>query len=190
MSLPAIAQAQASVQQVQAERLVLRRSAMPDITVGYFNQTLFGTPVSGSNPELTTYRNRFQGFQVGLSLPVWFRPTALRSEALGRNEQAAQARLAQRVISTRTELTSALAEARKYQASYRYYAYEGLAQVRSLVAQARAAYQAGESGYPEFVLALTTAAEIETSYLQAINNYNQAVLRIQFLTNAEPLPNK
>lgn len=187
-SLPIIAQAQASVQQVQAERQVMRRSALPDITVGYFNQTLYGTPVSATNPELTTYRNRFQGIQLGLAVPLWYRPTALRSAALGRNEQAAQARLSQRMIAVKTELANALADARKFQATFSYYAKEGLAQARSLVSQARAAYQAGESGYPEFVLALTTAAEIETSYLQAINNYNQAVLRIEFLTNAEPLP--
>ena len=48
----------------QAHR-VERNSLLPDLMVGYFNQTLIGAPLDAEGTRLAGPRDRFQGFQLG-----------------------------------------------------------------------------------------------------------------------------
>jgi heavy metal efflux system protein len=50
-----------------------------------------------------------------------------------------------------------------------------------ILKQANLGLRGGEIGYVEFIQALNTAAELQVGYLEAINNYNQAVINLEYL---------
>ena len=48
--------------------------------------------------------------------------------------------------------------------------------------QATRSYRAGALDYLEFVLVLNRAMSIRQNYLEAINNYNQTLISIEYIT--------
>lgn len=48
---------------------------------------------------------------------------------------------------------------------------------------AEKAYLNGDISYVEYVQGLETALEIRTNYINAVNNFNQTVINLQFLAN-------
>jgi cobalt-zinc-cadmium resistance protein CzcA len=80
-------------QQIEiAEKLtsVDKSKILPDISIGYFNQTLISTPLNDANTSFANSSNRFQGVQVGLSIPLWFVPQTAKVNASRMNEQIAK----------------------------------------------------------------------------------------------------
>lgn len=55
----------------EAEMALLRAQNLPDITVGYFNQTLIGTQTINGQEVVFTGSDRFQGVSVGTSIPIF-----------------------------------------------------------------------------------------------------------------------
>src|SRR5690606_37967366 len=87
---PELAYSKQGIEIAEKEKKVAGAKFLPDLNVGYFNQTLIGTPLNNSG-ELATSQNRFQGFQIGLSLPLWFGPQAAKVRAADINREKAQA---------------------------------------------------------------------------------------------------
>ena len=65
-------------------------SAMPDLNVGYFNQSLIGVQnINGADVNFDGSK-RFQGFNVGLSIPITFFSNASKVKSLSYKQQALQ----------------------------------------------------------------------------------------------------
>lgn len=70
---PTIAWKEAMVKTAMREKREARMGFLPDIELAYINQTLIGNPIEGGlNPMLATPANRFQVFQAGLRIPLFF----------------------------------------------------------------------------------------------------------------------
>ena len=52
-----------------------------------------------------------------------------------------------------------------------------------IVDMANKSYLNGESGYLQYIESLESAKQINLSYLENLNQYNQTVLEIQYLIN-------
>jgi cobalt-zinc-cadmium resistance protein CzcA len=146
------------------ERSVAANDLWPDITLGYFNQSLIGTPL-GDGRGLATTSDRFSGFTVGLALPIWFMPTTARTEAARIRRSLAE----QQAATERTtldawrrqidvDLTSAVA-------AVAYYERTGLAEAALLVRHAQSAYAAGEIGWLELQASLLRSLSTRTAYV-------------------------
>jgi len=165
----------------EKEKALEKNHLLPDLTFGYFNQTLIGAPLNDANTVLATSANRFQGFLVGVSIPLWFRPQANRIKAAEMTRLSAQSRYAQIKRNTESQYTVLLKEWEKYRASLNYYQQTALPQATLILSHADKAYRSGEIGYVEYLQGLNTATALEVGYLETLNNYNQSVLRIEFI---------
>ncbi|MBL0745080.1 CusA/CzcA family heavy metal efflux RND transporter [Chryseolinea lacunae] len=165
----------------QKETSLEKNHLLPDITFGYFNQTLIGTPLNTANNELATRSNRFQGFQLGLSIPLWFHPQASKIKAAAFKEQSAQNHYEQARRNTESEYATLVAEWKKHQESLAYYQQSALPQADLILNQSARAYRSGDIGYVEYLQGLNTATALRMGYLETLNLYNQAVLRIEFI---------
>jgi len=58
-----------------------------------------------------------------------------------------------------------------------------LPNAKSIITNATRGYQSGDIGYVEYAQALQTNLEIQKMYLESINNLNQTITSIQFITN-------
>lgn len=125
----------------------------------------------------------FGGWNTGLSLPF------IKTGQQGRT----QAALLQSKIATmdyelfRLQLTSAYAQAvqqfNKFSQSVAYYRNEGLPLSNSLSNAASKSYKAGDIGYMEYMQSIRQVYTIQNDYLQALYNYNQSVINLNYYLN-------
>ncbi len=170
------------VQAAEQQHRVERNAFLPDLTVGYFNQTLIGAALNAENSRLATRSDRFQGFQLGVSLPLWAKPQAARSKAAAYQEEAAQHALAAGERRWHTELTAALQRINSDKATLLWYTEEALPNADRILQASRTAYAAGAISNAEHVLNLQQALAIRRGHLDRIEAHNANVLFVQRLT--------
>lgn len=180
---PSLRFAQQQIALAEAQLKATRAEALPDFSVGYFIQSFAGTQEVDGQPKTYDAVPRFQGVQVGITLPIFGK--GYRS----RNAAAATQVLAQRSNSQylqtqiQSQLTQYAAQYSFWQNNVNYYRTTALPNAQSIITNATRAYQSGDIGYVEYAQALQLNLEIQRSYLEAINNFNQAVISIQFIIN-------
>ena len=177
---PQIAFLKQQVETADSERSVASAKFLPDIIVGYFNQTLIGTPVN-ANGELATSSDRFQGFTIGLSIPLWFVPQSAKVSAAKFNEQRLQAQFEYNQKLTQGQWQQAVQEYSKNKNSVTYYQTSALQNAELILKQSDLAFRGGEIDYTERWLTVRNALQIRENYLNNLNNLNQSVITLEFL---------
>lgn len=182
-----------SRQQVQVAKRwhALQQSVMlPDIRIGYFNQTLMG-PQTINGVETTFGPNhRFQGFQVGLTIPLWFLNWSASAEAAQLAKQMAQQDAAQTQLQLTGRWLQAVGEMQKALTHLNYYKEQALPNVHLLSTQNSRSYEAGEISYTTFLLNAQQALRIQEAHLDAVNAWNQSIISYEFLTGTISKINK
>nr|MCU0419761.1 efflux RND transporter permease subunit [Cyclobacteriaceae bacterium] len=165
---------------MQQEKRRVAQQFFPDLQVGYFNQTLIGTPLPRG--DVATRTNRFSGFQVGLSLPVWFWSHSARTRAATVAVQRTQAQVQQQTQVLQGQWRQAWQEYEKNKAGLAYYRQSALANADELIRQASLNFAQGEMGYAEYALALAQGLKIREGYLAQLRQLNLAVITLEYLT--------
>lgn len=182
-SNPYLAYLEQQIEIAKKEKGVTVNTILPDITVGYFNQTLFGVPLDASvGAPLAGTTDRFQGFQVGLSIPLWFVPDIHRSNADKQKIKIADYTYQYNEDLLNGQYQQAVQMYLKEKSNLEYYRTSGLPNAQLLVSQSQIAYQNGDISYSTHLLNLQQALQIQQGYLEALNNYNQSILYLQFLS--------
>jgi cobalt-zinc-cadmium resistance protein CzcA len=165
----------------EKSKAVTKNRLLPDIAVGYFSQTLIDIPLNEQSTRFATKADRFQGFQLGLSIPLWIRPQMAKIKAAQEQRNAAQSYFDYQQKNFKGQLNELLQEYLKYRESLTYYQSSSLPNAELLLRQSQRAFQAGEIGYVEYLQSLRTATEVRTGYLQTLNNYNQSVITLEYI---------
>jgi cobalt-zinc-cadmium resistance protein CzcA len=178
---PSLAFMRQQVEVAQSQKKVEAAKFAPDLLVGFFSQTLIGTtnPENGLN---ATSSNRFTGFQVGVSIPLWFVPHQGRVKAAAYNQQAAQSNFQYYQTSLQGQLQQAAQQFAKNKGSLEYYHTSALPNAELILKQSATAFYNGEIGYVEYFLGLRNALSIKEDFLQTLNDYNQSIIYIEFLS--------
>ncbi|HZV68955.1 MAG TPA: CusA/CzcA family heavy metal efflux RND transporter [Saprospiraceae bacterium] len=181
---PSLIYARQQVSLLEAERNVIRAEAGPDFSIGYFIQSFSGTQEVDGIPRTYNATPRFHGATVGVSMPILGRKGFRSNVAAADMQIEVQHRESDLLQS---QLQSQL---QQYQQQYifwsdnvTYYQNVALPNARSMITNATRGYQGGDIGYVEYAQALQTNLEIQKMYLDAINNLNQTIISIQFITN-------
>ncbi|GAA4910278.1 CusA/CzcA family heavy metal efflux RND transporter [Mucilaginibacter defluvii] len=159
-----------------------KAKAGPDFTVGYFNQSLIGIQNVNGMERNFTGANRFQGVQAGISIPLFFKPFASRIKAARIQKEVNQAQLDLYAVNLSSQYEQAYHQLLKNERSLSYYETSALPNANLILNQAQIAFRNGEISYVEFIQALKTFSDIRFAYLSALNQYNQSVYDLQYLT--------
>jgi heavy metal efflux system protein len=179
-SNPSLASAQQDVKIAEAEKKLASARFAPDLLIGYFNQTLIGT----ANTDFSHYATkseRFAGFQLGLSIPLWFVPHQARARSAKYATQAAQSEYENQRLQVNANFQQALREYEKNKRSLDYYEKNGLPNAELIIKQSKAAFKEGEADYAEYLLGVRNALTIQENYLQTLNKFNQTIIYLEFL---------
>ncbi len=168
----------------EGERKLMASRAAPDLSVGYFNQTLIGT-VDPETSAIANKNNRFSGFQVGLTVPLWFFPQAGRMKAAAYNKTAAQMEFNQTQTNIENEIRAAIHNCARYKSTMEFYRSSALSTGELLISQAQAAFRAGEIGYAEYLLAVRNGMQAREGYMKSINDLNQSIIYLEYLTGKQ-----
>ncbi len=150
--------------------LRLERSGfLPDLSVGYFNQQING--ITG-----------LSGLQFGIGIPLFFWPQQGKVQAAKLGYEIANAEYEAQLLSVSTLYQTRQAQVNKHRLTMEWYETSGLRTADELMRFATKAYMAGDLGYRGYIDHADQAMRIKKAYLEALNQYKQAVTELNFLT--------
>tara|TARA_R110002020_G_scaffold108281_2_gene251069 strand:+ start:55901 stop:60247 length:4347 start_codon:yes stop_codon:yes gene_type:complete len=152
-----------------AQSKFAKQQLLPDLMLTYFQ---------GSNPTLN---KNLQGYQLGMRIPLLFGGSVAKIKAAKIASQAATAEAQNYKIQLNAEYIQLKTELHKYEEVVNYYEKEGRQLSSELLKTATLSYQNGEIDFFQYIQSLENAYEIELSYLENLNAYNQTVIRINYL---------
>ncbi len=158
-------------------------SNLPDLNLGYFNQSIIGVQNINGTDVLFDATERFEGFTVGISIPITFFNTASKIKSLNYQQQALQKEAESGKLILQNQLQTAFQHYNQYLLQYNYYKSIALPNAEIIISTATLGFRTGEIGYIEYLQALQTASDVYLNYLHTINQINQSVININFLTN-------
>ncbi|ABG57453.1 CusA/CzcA family heavy metal efflux RND transporter [Cytophaga hutchinsonii] len=177
---PALAYMKQQVAVNAAAMQVEKNKLMPDITVGYFNQSLRGT-VNYNDGSITDGATRFQGISAGIAIPIWAKPQADRIKATQAMTNIAKANSELYEKNLQRQYTQAYQEYLKYQTSVEFYRSNALPTAKIISDNAWKNYRSGNIGYLELSQGLNRALSMQLNYLHTLSLYNQSIITIEYL---------
>ena len=172
-------------QQVEISRFEMKLEQsrmMPDFNIGYFSQTMHGTQEVNGIPRTFGADDRLTGFQAGIAIPLWFTPSSSKIKAAKLKKMVSQTNAEYYSKSLSGSYRSLLGEYAKYSNSVDYYEKQAIPEADLIIDQATRSYKAGAMDYLAYILNLSRALVIKQNYLDALNNYNQTIISIDFIT--------
>jgi cobalt-zinc-cadmium resistance protein CzcA len=179
---PLLAAAQQQIEISQANIEVEKAKLLPDFNIGYLNSSFNGIDTRDGVETQFNSSDRFHAVVVGISIPLFAGTQRARVEAAALQQQIAEANANYQVRNLQGQYGEALQQLNKYRDALSYYRKTALPAAELIQSNAQKAYQSGDISYIEFSQGLVRANTIQQSYLDALNNYNQAVIRLEYLT--------
>jgi len=158
-------------------------STLPDFNVGYFNQSLIGVQTINGTDVNFDGSKRFQGFNVGISIPITFFSNASKIKSLDYKQQALEKEADYGKLILQNQLQNAFQQYNQNLSQYNYYKSTALPNAEIIISTAKVGFKSGDIGYIEYLQALQTATDVQLNYLQSINQINQSIINIKFLIN-------
>jgi cobalt-zinc-cadmium resistance protein CzcA len=176
---PLLAYARQQIDIANAEKAVQSAKMLPDISVGYFNQSLIGGQTSNGN--IAGSSNRFTGVQAGISIPLFYGSykASIKSAKLRENMAQTNADYYSTVLQGQYE--QQLQEVLKYQGSLGYYRDKAVPQANLIIGNAQKSFENGAIDYVEYFQNLNQGLELKFNYLNTLNGYNQAIINLEYL---------
>lgn len=163
------------------EKAVEQSRLKPDFSVGYFNQSLVGYQTVNGADKYYGVGHRFQGVNLGISIPIFARAQKEKVKAAEVNRVRREAELTNYQYNLQAELTRLFGELQKQRVQLNYYRNTALPQANLIITQAQKAFTAGEIGYYELTQSLNNAVVVKQEYTKLLNQYNQTVIAIEFI---------
>ena len=167
----------------QQNKKVETASVLPDLSVGYFNQSLIGVQTINGTDVFFNANDRFDGVNVGISIPLTFFSNANKIKSMDHTVQALQKEADSEKLNLQSQLENAFQQYNQYLSQCNYFVTIAMPNAETIINTATLGFNSGDIGYIEYIAALQTAADTHLGYLHSINQLNQAVININFLIN-------
>lgn len=160
---------------------VAKAQTLPDFNIGYVNQSLQGYyDINGVN-EFASKSTRFQSVQVGISIPIWFKPHSSQIQSAKSHAKAAELDYQQLQNQLNADFITSYQAYLKLLRSNEYYTNTGLPQAELILNQSNLGFKEGELTYLEYINGLTQSMDIQFRYLDNLNQLNQAIISLEYL---------
>jgi outer membrane protein TolC len=150
----------------QRQLKIDKNKMLPGLIVGYFDQ--WGGPA------------KYQ-FSAGVTLPIWFWAYSSRINASKKDVEIVGVQSTYNNYQLKGEYSKELAQFRNYNTALQYFESVGLAQAAEIIKSARESYRLGSIGYYFYLQNINQAFQIQYNYLEALKNYNQSIITLQYL---------
>lgn len=162
------------------EKKVNLAHQLPEINLGYFNQTLVGIQnVNGVDTKFTQ-ANRFQGYMVGANVPLFWGAYKNRNEATGVSLQQNDLEKEQTTQAMHREFSQLVDRLNLLSGSIDKLGGQLTNELQFLTDDAKAKFEVGEISFIEFLQIQQQRSELELSYLHLINQYNQTSIQLNW----------
>ncbi|HSP12513.1 MAG TPA: TolC family protein, partial [Salegentibacter sp.] len=146
-----------------------KQQLLPDFSLEYFE---------GSTPDIDY---SLYGYQVGIKIPLLFSGQSSKIKASKIAIDRAEQETRNNRILLETKFQQLQAELRKYEEALSYYENEGRQLSREILKTANGSYENGEIDFFQYIQSLENAYDIQLSYLENLNAYNQTIISLNYL---------
>ncbi|TXK25015.1 CusA/CzcA family heavy metal efflux RND transporter [Pontibacter qinzhouensis] len=182
---PYVAYLQRSVQVAVRQARLEQSRLLPDFSVGYFNQSFVGeTPVEGIGSRYTA-GDRFTGVEAGIAIPLWFGAQKAKIKAARLNQEAVQNSVGYQEQLLLADWQNQADALQQHANTLAYFEQGALQHASQMIRAAELTFRAGEIDYVEYVQALDQAYLLQHNYLNALRDYNQTIIQLEFTTGLE-----
>ncbi|OPC35062.1 acriflavine resistance protein B [Elizabethkingia meningoseptica] len=167
----------------EKNKKVEKSQGLPEFSLGVTTQSLIGMHTKNGVEKYYGSSNRFNSFNVGISIPLTFGATKARIQSLEYQRQAAEvnAKLQQQQLTA--QLENAIRQYQQDTEQYKYYTEQAIPNAEKITKAAQLGYRTGDISYVEYLFALQTATNIQLKYLESIQQVNQSVVIINSIIN-------
>ena len=170
--------------QISSANLKLERSKLlPDLFLGYTNQSIVGLQNLNGIEKNFTAADRFSTVQFGIGLPIIFSGQKARISASKMSLHIASARYEAGAIEMESRYRQALQQLQHYQQQVEYYEKTALKRADTILESSNLQFRNGGINYIEWVLLMNQATALRSEYIDAIKSLNQSIIEINSLTN-------
>jgi cobalt-zinc-cadmium resistance protein CzcA len=146
-----------------------KQNLFPDISLEYFQ---------GTNDLL---KNTVKGYQIGLKIPLFFSGNSAKIKASKIARNIVKEEQQNYNVKLKTAYNSLLAILHQNEEAINYYETEGKNLKNEIFKIANISFKEGEIDFFQYIQSLETSKEIELSYLDHLNAYNQTIIKINYL---------
>lgn len=176
---PLLMLANQKIQIEEANQSVSKSKMMPDLSVGYFNQSMNGIPTSSG--DIATSSDRFSGIQAKISIPLFYGSYRGEIKAAKLNMEIAETQANYYNNVLQGQYNQAVQEVSKFKGSLDYYQKKAVPQADLIIANAQLSFENGAIGYVEYFQNMNQGIAIKFNYLRTLNGYNQSVVELEYL---------
>ena len=155
---------------LQAQRSFEKQQLLPGISLNYFQ---------GTNSNLNS---NLYGYQVGIKIPLLFGGQSSRIKAAGIAEEIAIEESNQYKIQLNSKFKALHIQMNQLNTAISYYEKEGTALSDEILKTANGSFRNGEIDFYQYIQSLESAYEVKLEYLNKLNEYNNIVIDINYLT--------
>lgn len=158
-----------------------RSRMLPDITVGYNNQSLIGPQIIDGQERYFSSATRFNYFSAGIAIPLFLRTHTAKIEASKLQYLRAEKASEQFSLAYHTALSDASTEVNKYSESLVFYENEGIRNAETIIRTADEQFRAGDIDFLQWVILIDQGIALQAEYINALASYNEAVITLKHL---------
>jgi cobalt-zinc-cadmium resistance protein CzcA len=157
-----------------------RAKLLPDWTLGYNNTSIKGT---GADNKIYGSGQRFSSVQVGVGIPIFAKAQKVKINSAKFSKQLAENNYTVGLQSLKAEYDVAVAQYHKSQETVQYYESKALKNAALITATASQQLANGNINYLEWVQLINQATTVQSDYIEAVKNLNEAITQLNFFTN-------
>jgi cobalt-zinc-cadmium resistance protein CzcA len=154
---------------LQANEKLQKQQYLPDLNMEYFQ---------GKNNGLT---QSLYGFQVGVSVPLWYGAIKAKSKAAQLESQSWEQQKQSEIKKIDQYIAEKKSELLKYEEAIKYYNEYGANLSKEIIKVANMSYKHGEIDFFQYIISLENATTIQSDYLENVYLYNSTLNDLHYL---------
>ncbi|MDQ2753048.1 MAG: efflux RND transporter permease subunit, partial [Bacteroidota bacterium] len=162
----------------QAATKLERSRLLPDLHAAYYNMTMKGV---GADNKTYSASDRFQSFQFGIGIPLFYGSQRAKINAVKVNEQIAATNVDIQLKDVQTQYRSMFAQYQNGLQAVRYFRDTALQNADTILQTANLQFVNGEINYLDWVVLTNGAFTIQTNYLDNVQLLNESIISINYL---------
>ena len=166
---------------IEKQKSVMKAENLPELRIGYFNQSMIGSQTVGGDVKYFNMEDRFSGVQFGVDIPIWFKANSAKVDAAEIQKVQAQTRATYYEKELLGEYKRVNQEFRKLEVGIHYYELQGLPHAALILDNPQRSFESGAINYIEYVNSVKAVLAIRYDYLGMLNDYNHVVVAIEYL---------
>lgn len=154
----------------EAQWKLQKNMMLPDVNFSVF---------TGSNSGLS---KNYNGFEIGLKIPLFFGSHTSKNKAMRLETEIAKTENQNQLVQMGYRIQNLKTVLSQKETALAYFETEGNPLANEILRMAQNSFQQGEIDYFQYIQSIENAYQIKIEYLNSLDEYNQTLLQLHYLT--------